>query len=177
MDSRADRTVALMAIQPRFAELILAGAKRVEFRKTRFQSPVSHVVIYSSGPVSKIVGYFEVDGLDVAEPETLWKRYLPIAGVEAKEFASYFGATEQGVAIRIGRVFRLESPVPLQSVSAGAHPPQSFCYLDRSVLESLAAGVSDSAVQQVAAADGRELSLPVRSRSDRKSGVTTRDRS
>lgn len=137
MDTPDGRTVALMAIQPRFADLILAGRKRVEFRKTRFRSPVSHVVIYSTGPVGKVVGFFEVEGLDVAAPERLWERYVSVAGVEACFFESYFGAAELGVAIRIGDVFKLRSPVPLGTVSAGTHPPQSFCYLDDSALSRL----------------------------------------
>lgn len=158
-----------MAIQPRFADRILAGEKRVEFRKVPFRFPVSHVIIYSSGPVCRIVGFFEIDGLDVASPEELWKRYLPVAGVGAEDFQSYFGSAERGVAIRIGRVFRLSAPMSIESLLVNAHPPQSFCYVDTSVLESLAAAASQL--------DRHELGeVGKRSRSLRQDRTSVRNR-
>lgn len=137
MDSRADRTVALMAIQPRFAQLILCGAKRVEFRKTRFRQTVTHVLIYSSGPVSKVVGGFEVEGVDEADPDDLWNRYVAVGGVSAVDFDTYYGGRSSGVAIRIGRVFELANPLPLDAVCRGSNPPQSFRYLGNSALQTL----------------------------------------
>ena len=42
MDSNSSE-VALLSIHPRFAEAILTGEKRVEFRRTKFSRDVSHI--------------------------------------------------------------------------------------------------------------------------------------
>lgn len=53
----------LLSIQPEYAEKILNGTKRFEYRKavTRNES-VRTVVIYATMPVGKVVGEFEVGG-------------------------------------------------------------------------------------------------------------------
>ena len=45
----------LLSIKPEFAEKILNGAKRYEFRKQAFAQPVEAVVLYATKPVGKIV--------------------------------------------------------------------------------------------------------------------------
>ena len=135
MDSPTDRTVALMAIQPRFADLILRGAKRVEFRKTLFRRPVSHVVIYACSPVAMVVGAFEVEGLDIGHPGDLWERYSSVAGIPAADYSDYYSGRELGVALRIGRVLRLAHSMPLSAVCGTSNPPQSFQYVRPSALD------------------------------------------
>jgi predicted transcriptional regulator len=60
--------VALLSIRPEYAEAILNGTKRVEFRRTRFSRDVSFIVIYATQPVGKVVGWFEVDGIETSTP-------------------------------------------------------------------------------------------------------------
>lgn len=137
MAKGATRTVALMAIQPRFADLILRGTKKVEFRKTRFRKPVSHVVIYASWPIKRVVGVFEVEGLDIADPLALWERYDNVAGISREDFMAYYKGHMTGVAIRVGHVTELSEPVPLTAVHDTCTPPQSFQYVETSVLSCL----------------------------------------
>lgn len=137
MASGSDRAVALMAIHPQFAERILAGEKQVEFRKTRFRSQLTHVVIYCTEPVGQVVGFFEVESLDKGSPDELWDRYENVAGICSSDFKSYYNGSRNGVAIRIGKVHRLKKPIPLTALRQGARPPQSFCYLEPRVIEQL----------------------------------------
>ena len=132
-----------MSIRPEFSERILSGGKRVEFRKRRVGPDVTHVLIYSTTPVARIVGFFEVEHQDVARPHALWRRYRAVAGIERPAFDSYFADCDRGVAIRIGRVFRLNRPQPLEGFFA-AQAPQSFKYVHSDLIDRLTRrGVSE----------------------------------
>ncbi len=129
MDPNSTRKVALLSIHPRFAQLILDGCKKVEFRRTRFKEHISHVVIYATYPVKRIIGFFKVKQIDEATPKQLWTRYQELGGVDHEFFWSYYAATSQGVAIRIGKVFALDEPLPLAIINGLKSPPQNFRYL------------------------------------------------
>jgi predicted transcriptional regulator len=121
-------TAVLLSIRPRYAELIMSSRKRTEFRRVAFSRAISHAVLYASSPTSMVLGYFEVARLDRDLPANLWRIHGITSGVSRDEFASYFGKTPLGVAIRIGRVWRLRSPLALRALGITA-PPQSFLYL------------------------------------------------
>jgi predicted transcriptional regulator len=60
----------LLSIKPKYADLILAGSKRVEFRRSWAAQDVSMIVLYSSSPIQKIVGTVEVDEIVIAYPSS-----------------------------------------------------------------------------------------------------------
>ena len=74
----------LISIKPRFAEKILSGKKKYEFRKSIFKDrSITKIVIYSSSPVQKVVGEFAIGRILADRPKGLWWR----AGIgEDKEF-------------------------------------------------------------------------------------------
>ena len=54
----------LLSIKPEFAEKILNGTKRFEFRKGIFKNPqISTVVIYATMPLGKVVGQFRIESI------------------------------------------------------------------------------------------------------------------
>jgi predicted transcriptional regulator len=120
-----------MAIRPQFARLILNGKKKVEFRKTRLASDVSHVLIYATVPLKEIIGFFEVNRIQEGVPDDLWKIYQDVAGIEEQVFRRYYGSAPRGIAIEVGRVFVLSKPVPFKRIAGKlkATAPQSFRYL------------------------------------------------
>jgi predicted transcriptional regulator len=126
-----------MSIHPEFAKLILSGRKRVEFRKRRFAEPVTHVVIYATVPVARIVGVFEVDAVEEAPPQRLWRRYGRVAGIAHTGFSVYYTNYRVGVAIRVGRVFPLTKPRRLSGLSRSLTPPRTFRYLQDGVIERI----------------------------------------
>lgn len=134
MARETDRAVALMPIRPRFASSIMKGQKRVEFRRVAFRNRVTHVVVYASSPVKKIVGYFEVSLIDKDSPEKLWKKYGHVGGICLDEFMKYYADTDRGMAIVVKRVHTFKEPIPLSTL--GAVPvPQSFSYLPEKVFD------------------------------------------
>ncbi|HDU3828587.1 TPA: ASCH domain-containing protein, partial [Klebsiella pneumoniae subsp. pneumoniae] len=60
----------LLSIKPEFAEKILDGTKRFEFRKGIFKNQeISIVVIYATMPLGKVVGQFQIETILSGEPE------------------------------------------------------------------------------------------------------------
>ncbi|CAM3578137.1 ASCH domain protein [Nocardioides marinus] len=129
MGTRAVGRVALLSIHPRYADGILAGAKRVEFRKRPLAADVTHVVVYATAPVSAVVGAFSVEGQHTLTPAELWQRFADVGGIEEDAFAAYYGSRDLGTGIAVGEVLRSAAPMCLRSHLGISHPPQSFRYL------------------------------------------------
>lgn len=129
MAPQPTRTVVLMSIHPRYAGLILSGRKQVEFRRARIRGPISHVLIYETAPVQRVTGFFEVAGVDEADPQSIWETYEAVAGINHAAFWNYFAGRKTAVAIRVGRVVSLRQQVRLASFEARPVVPQSFRYV------------------------------------------------
>lgn len=131
------RRVALFAIHPGYAEAILAGEKRVEFRRKGPAVPISHVVVYATAPVRKVVGWFAVGGVEADSPVALWDRFGRIGGIEHGAFERYYAACEMGLAITVADARALDEPLGLEELALGSHAPQSFRYVDPSLIGAL----------------------------------------
>ena len=136
MGHYAIETVALMPIKPVFANAIMSGTKKVEFRKIKFQRNVTHVVVYSSSPVQRVVGYFVVSNVNEDSPTAIWRQYKEVAGICHDGFRDYFRARQKAVAIEVGHVRKLSKPLKLSMITSGS-VPQSFAYLNPNVLRRL----------------------------------------
>ncbi|WP_207001262.1 ASCH domain-containing protein [Trinickia mobilis] len=139
----------LLSIKPKYADLILAGSKRVEFRRSWAAQDVSVIVLYSSSPIQKIVGVVEVAEIVVASPTILWKTCTERGGgLTREELRSYFADKSQGVAVLLGKVFKLAKHVDPSDVVSNFVPPQSFRYLDANEYRKLAKKMATSKDRQ-----------------------------
>ncbi len=129
MASESIGGIALLSIHPKYAQSIIRGDKKAEFRKTRFREEISYVVIYATSPIQKIVGYFEVARIEEGSPRRLWMRHGKVGGILYEEFKKYFGSSIFGIAIGIRRPQALIHPIPLSVVGDSILPPQNFSYL------------------------------------------------
>ena len=129
---------AIFAIHPRHAEAILDGRKRIELRvRAPRLTPGTTVYLYSTAPVSAVVGGFVTGEVVEASARELWRISKDEAAVSAAEFRSYLRG-RRGKAIRIVAPFRLRRPAPreeMTKLSPGYVPPQSVAVLRDSVLE------------------------------------------
>ena len=48
----------LLSIKPKYANLIIEGVKKYEFRRQIFRKEIEKAYIYCTQPVKKIIGYF-----------------------------------------------------------------------------------------------------------------------
>lgn len=120
----------LLSIKPEYAEKILNGTKRYEYRKAIFRdASVRTVVIYATMPVGKVVGEFEVGGIVRASPEKLWRETREDSGITRAFFMSYFEGREEAQAIQVSNPRRYRVPKSLRDVSGTSTAPQSFQYL------------------------------------------------
>ena len=137
MGSTSNKRIVLIAIRPRFAESIIKGEKKVEFRKVRFREKVSHVVIYASKPIQRILGYFQVPNIAEDSPEHLWARYHYVSGMRYDEFRNYYASSDKGIAIEVGNIWQLKKPVPISKLDKSIITPQSFAYLTHEIFEMI----------------------------------------
>lgn len=132
--SSAESAIVLLALHPKYAEAILEGRKKVEFRRRSFRREVSHVVIYSTKPVGGITGIFSVEAVEEAAPDELWAQYSDVAGLPENTFLSYYHGAESGVAIKVGSYRALDKPVDLSALGGDVSAPQSFRYMTQDEL-------------------------------------------
>jgi predicted transcriptional regulator len=137
MASEAHRRVALLSIHPRFADAIMRGEKRVEFRRRGPAADTAFVIVYATAPVRRVVGWFRVGAVEAHHPEILWLRFGPVGGIEPDEFESYYAGAQSGTAISVAHAERLDQPVTLASLDGSASPPQSFRYVPWSAFQNL----------------------------------------
>lgn len=137
MALESDKSIVLLPIQPRFTRSIMKGQKKVEFRKIRFRNEVSHVVLYATSPIRKIIGYFEVSYIDEDSPDELWSRYNGAGGIIYEEFEDYYSSSARGIAIGVGEVYALRTPISLSNLTKSLTAPQNFVYLTNNELETI----------------------------------------
>ena len=120
----------LLSIKPEFAESILDGFKKFEFRRKIFRNKeVRAVVIYATMPIGKVIGEFEIERVLSSDPDELWDLTKNHAGITRDFFDEYFSERDRGFAIAVKNPLRYENPVSLNELIPGAVPPQSFRYI------------------------------------------------
>ncbi|ALP62368.1 ASCH domain-containing protein [Paraburkholderia caribensis] len=121
----------LLSIKPEYADRILSGEKKFEFRKSVFKNEhVKTVVIYATMPVGKVVGEFDVGSIIKERPSKLWSTTKAYSGITKAFFEEYFRGREAGYAISVKTARRYAKPLDLEALMPGCVPPQSFRYLD-----------------------------------------------
>jgi predicted transcriptional regulator len=124
----------LLSIKPKYADAILRGEKKYEFRKFIFKNKnIEKIYIYSTSPIKKIVGVFTVKNIIHDRPENLWKRFRDFSGLDDEEFFSYFKKNEMGFAIEIDAIMEFKTPIDPKEIMPGFMAPFSFCYLEKAI--------------------------------------------
>lgn len=125
----------LLSVKPRFADQIMAGTKRVEFRRAWAKQPVGLLLIYSSSPTQRLVGMVNVDGTITGTPTKVWTACVGRGpGLARKELLRYFEGKSEAHGILLGDVTRPPQPIAPKSVFKGFRAPQSFRYLSNAEL-------------------------------------------
>ena len=118
----------VLSIKPQFANKIFDGTKKFEFRKAIFKNQnVTSVLVYSSSPVQKVIGEFEIAEIFNLDLKTLWDKTKEYSGITEEYFYEYFENREQGFAIQIKNKKKFENPKCLKT-DYNLTPPQSFAY-------------------------------------------------
>ncbi len=119
----------LLSIKPKYAELILTGEKKYEFRRAIFKkTSVKKVVIYASSPISKVIGEFEIDDILSLKLTDLWRHTMEHSGIDKDFYDSYFSGKDIGHAIKVKSVKRYAKHKELREFNLD-YAPQSFAYI------------------------------------------------
>ncbi len=137
MGSENNQHVALLSIHPQYANAIVDGKKKVEFRKTNFSKDIKSVVIYATNPLKKVLGYFEISYIEEAAPRYLWTKHRDVGHIDYKDFNKYYSSPKYGIAIVIRNVWVLKRPVKLNELDLQLSAPQSFSYVSKRVFNRL----------------------------------------
>lgn len=128
-----ERRYALFAVRPDFAEALVEGRKRVEFRRVRPSlSPGDAVYVYATAPVKAVIGAFVCGSIVEGRPDTLWQEFAQAAGMPKRFFTSYFRGSERGCAIKVAQPRPWPSPLVLGRIRQhipGFSPPRSYLFL------------------------------------------------
>ena len=118
----------LLSINPEYADKILAGSKKYEFRKKLAHKTVDKIMIYSTAPIMKVVGEVEVLKTISSSPSALWEYTKKSAGITRDKFRKYFKGCKVAYAYELGKVIQYNPPKELGEFNVDL-PPQSFIYL------------------------------------------------
>lgn len=127
----------ILSIKPLYARAIMAGIKKVEFRKKIFKREVDKVFIYATAPEKLIIGYFTIDEVVKDTPEKLWKQFNVVGGIDKSDFFEYYKDADTGYSIKINEVKQFEVGINPSENIENFNPPQSFQYLDESIAQSI----------------------------------------
>lgn len=119
----------LLSIKPEFVNKILSHEKLYEFRKCIFKQEVERIYIYSTYPVKKIVGYFEVTDIICRHPKELWELFSDVSGICENDFFKYYFGVEEGFAIKIDNLVVFDEFIDMDMFD-DFKAPQSFCYVE-----------------------------------------------
>lgn len=119
----------LLSIHPEYANAILDGHKKFEFRRVIFKRQVSEIVLYATQPVGRVLGSFTVENIFMDAPKDIWKKTSKRGGVSKEKFDAYFENREWAFAIKISSPTRFLTPQPLSRYISSNVAPQSFCYV------------------------------------------------
>lgn len=122
-------TKVLLSIKPEYVEKLLSGEKKFEYRRVIFKKDVKTVLIYSTSPIKKIIGEFEINEILRENPSKLWTLTKEFSGIEKNKFFKYFDGIENGYAIGIKSIKIYKNPLVLSDINIKM-APQSFRYVN-----------------------------------------------
>ncbi len=118
----------LLSIKPKYANEIISGRKKFEFRKVKCQNEIDTIIIYATAPVKQVIG--EVKVIDILQDTVskIWNEAKDKAGISENEFKEYYAGRTIATAYKLGSVIKYRYPKELSDF--GIHyVPQSFVYI------------------------------------------------
>ena len=120
----------LLPIKPKYANLILQGIKKFEFRKRLCTKEISTIYIYATAPVKRVIGEVEVVEKLVYDKEQLWQMTKSGSGLSYNEYQNYFSGKKIACAYRLGQYVLYDAPKSLEDYGIN-YTVQSFAYIEK----------------------------------------------
>lgn len=118
----------LLSIKPKYVERILEGTKKVEYRKVMPKCKITHIIIYASAPISRVVAEASISEILSDKPSILWEKTFSIGGISNEEYYSYFTNREVAHAFVLDEIKKFTPYHNLTDYGIKT-PPQNFVYI------------------------------------------------
>ena len=122
--------IALISIKPKFANQILFGVKKFEYRKRSVSADTTHLVLYMTAPVMRIVGMVTIKKVHSGAPSTIWEKTKSRAGITRSFYRAYFKNAKTAYAIELNTVTPFNQWIDPKELDNNFRAPQSFKYID-----------------------------------------------
>lgn len=120
---------ALMPIKPKYANQILDGTKKFEYRKNKIRKEiVRSIIIYATVPVKKVIGEAEIVDIIEDTPENIWNQTHEHSGISKKDYDKYFKGKDTAVAYVLGNTKKYNKEKSLAKFDI-CYYPQSYVYV------------------------------------------------
>jgi predicted transcriptional regulator len=123
----------MISLEPRHADNILSGTKKVELRRRSMSvSTGATVWLYATHPIGSLVGKVRIADVHAASPKSLWRQFGEASQITRAEFFDYFEGVSCGFALELKGAQRLRRSInlaELRNASTHFHPPQFFMRL------------------------------------------------
>ncbi len=116
----------LMPIKKEYADKILDGTKKYEYRLSIAQRPVSCIVIHVP-ETQRVVAEAEVLEVLALSPKELWNLTKDGSGITKQFFDEYFSGKETAYAYKLGKVTKVDKKA---SDYTNKHVQPNFVYID-----------------------------------------------
>jgi predicted transcriptional regulator len=137
VDKNKTKNVIALAINPVYAHAILSGKKTVEFRRNGVPDSIQKIVIYSTKPDQKFIGYCDVTKCITGSPEKLWKDFGKYGHISHDDFMKYYKGYEVGKCYILDNPQSFKNPLSLEKCKTFSTAPQSFAYFDNNEWRNL----------------------------------------
>ena len=118
----------LLSIKPEYVKSIFEGKKKFEYRKIVAKNRPDKIIIYSTYPISAIVGEADIEEILIDSPDNLWKKTKKNSGVDKSFFFEYCKEKKVGVAYQLKNIIEYENIRSLEEFGV-KYAPQSYVYL------------------------------------------------
>lgn len=123
----------LLAIRPKFVQMIFSGTKTVELRRRQPRIKIGDsIAVYASSPRKALVGIVDVADIAQDGPAKLWRRVKLGCGLSHAEYTGYFEHARKAIGISVCNPRLLRTPLSLLELQTNwpsFWPPQCFRYL------------------------------------------------
>ena len=119
----------IFSLKPAWAEKILSGEKKVEFRRSVCTESVDRILLYETSPVRKVTGEVCVDVIISGTPEEVWEKLGDKAAMTKREYDRYYRKKNRAVAYCLSHPVRYERERDLEEYGI-ASAPRSFVYVE-----------------------------------------------
>lgn len=123
-------STVLMSIKPEYVSNILNGKKKYEFRKNACKKEIEKMIIYSTSPISKVVGEARIEKVYIDTPTRIWQLTSKYAGINREAYEHYYEGRNSAVAYKLSDVIRYEVPRKLEEYGIKS-APQSYYYIEK----------------------------------------------